>query len=158
MIQPERILLAAQGYLELGMYRESLREVGLLSMRLQDSSEALEIKALGLMGIRAWQEGLEVAQRLKRIAPDEAGGYIHSAYCLHELGQTREALDLLLQGPEALKTRAVFFYNVACYQTRLGELDAAWKMLQKAFDMDASLRQSAKRDPDLEAIKSKLGR
>ena len=32
---------------------------------------------------------------LCRIAPDKTAGYIHTAFCLHEMGKSREALELL---------------------------------------------------------------
>ncbi len=152
----ERSIIAAQGYLELGMFREVWRELHTLPTEMLGRSDVLEILALSLMGEERWAEALVVAERLREEAPGEAGGFIHSGYCLHEMGRTEEALHVLLNGPDSLRTKSVFFYNVACYQARLGLFAEAMEMLRKSFEMDASLRKSARRDPDLVALQSKI--
>jgi len=63
---------------------------------------------------------------------------------------------VLLSGPQTLRERSIFFYNVACYQARLGQLETALQTLRKCFDLDPSLRKSARRDHDLEPLWSKI--
>ncbi len=152
----ERSIIAAQGYLELGMFRDVWREIHSLPAALQESAGVLEISVLSFMGEGRWKEALEVARRLRVQRPSDPGGFIHEAYCLHELGRTREALDTLLNGPESLHKKSVFFYNAACYRAQLGEVKDAVKLLGVAFEMDGSLRRSAKHDPDLVSLKDKL--
>jgi Flp pilus assembly protein TadD len=152
----DRIIIAAHGYLELGMFRDVWRELDSLPVSQRERSEVLELQALSLMGEQRWQEALETARRLRMLRPNDPGGFIHEAYCLHELGRTREALDTLLQGPDSLQEKPVFFYNAACYRAQLGEMDDAVKLLGLAFKMDGSLRKSAKHDPDLKSLKDKL--
>lgn len=152
----ERTILAAQGYLELGMFSDVWRELHSLPAEMLGEVGVLEIFVLSLMGERRWEDALTVARRLRKERPEEAGGFIHEAYCLHELGHTNEALDVLLQGPPSLKKRAVFFYNAGCYHARLGEFDKAVQMLEKSFEMDASLKKSARHDPDLAGLKEML--
>jgi predicted Zn-dependent protease len=152
----ERSIMAAQGYLELGMFRDVWREIQELPAALRDTAEVLELSTLSLMGERRWDEALERARRLREKRPVEPSGFIHEAYCLHELGRTREALETLLNGPPSLREKPVYFYNAACYRARLGELEGAVKLLGLAFKMDGSLRRSAKHDPDLAALKDKL--
>lgn len=152
----ERSILAAQGYLELGMFRDAWWELHALPAVRLAQPDVLELLALSLMGERRWGEGLEVARRLREERPDEPGGFIHEAYCLHELGRTREALDTLLNGPDSLREKPVYYYNAACYRAQLGELEDAEKMLKLAFKMDHGLRQSARRDPDLASLKDKI--
>ncbi len=152
----ERSILAAQGYLELGMFADVWRELQALPAALRDRPEVLELSTLTLMGERRWEEALRLARRLRAEQPDDPGGFIHEAYCLHELGRTREALETLLNGPASLRKKSVYFYNAACYRARLGELADAVKLLGKAFEMDGSLRRSARHDPDLVSLKDKL--
>ena len=152
----ERSIIAAQGYLELGMFRDVWRELHSLPAALLGTADVLELSALSLMGERRWGEALEVARRLREERPEDPGGFIHEAYCLHELGRTREALNTLLKGPESLREKPVYFYNAACYRAQLGEVEDAVKLLGLAFKMDGSLRRSAKHDPDLVALKDKL--
>lgn len=152
----ERSIMAAQGYLELGMFRESLHELDAVPARLRRRPDVLEILALSLMGGRRWAEALDAARDLRKTLPDEPGGYIHEAYCLHELGRTREALETLLKGPESLHGKSVYYYNAACYRACLGEMDDAVRLLETAFEMDASLRHAAKQDPDLVSLKNQF--
>lgn len=152
----ERSIIAAQGYLELGMFGEAWREIHSMPEALRESPEVLELSALSLMGERRWEEALEVARRLRRDRPDDPGGFIHEAYCLHELRRTREALDTLLNGPASLHEKPVYFYNAACYRAQLGQLNDAVELLALAFKMDESLRRSAKHDPDLASLKDRL--
>ncbi len=156
MDEHERKVISAQGYLELGMFGEVWRELHSLPANFLERGDVLEILVLSLMGEARWKEALELAKRLRESEPGEPGGFIHEAYCLHELGRTGEALEMLLNGPPALREKPVFFYNAGCYSARLGDVAGAMKMLRKSFEMDASLRRSARFDPDLETIKDKL--
>ena len=156
MTAEERCIIAAQGYLELGMFSEVWRELHSLPSEMLGRAEVLEILALSLMGESRWEEALAVAHRLREERPLEPGGFIHEAYCLHELGRTREALDLLVNGPASLRQRPVYFYNAGCYRARLGDLEGAMQMLKLSFQMDSGLRKSAKRDPDLVELKDRL--
>ncbi len=152
----DRSILAAQGYLELGMFRDVWRELHGLPADLLSRPDVLEILALSLMGESRWDEALEVARRLREAEPTEPGGFIHEAYCLHELGRTQEALDTLMKGPPTLQQKPVFFYNAACYRARLGDVDGALTLLRKSFEMDSNLRLSARRDPDLASVRKHL--
>src|SRR5262249_48753865 len=107
-------------------------------------------------GERRWSDALEMARRLCAMEPEEPGGFIHAAYSLHELGRTREAVDMLAHGPSSLQSKAVYFYNMGCYHARLGQVKAALELLGKAFHKDKSLRREAKKDPDLDAVRSQL--
>lgn len=156
MTETERTIAAAQGYVELGLFDEARAEMQRLTAAEMERADVVELSLLCLMGERRWAEALELGRKLCQLEPDEPGGFIHAAYCLHELGRTREALDMLMKGPPALHSKAVYFYNLGCYRARLGEVDAAVRMLQKAFEKDASLRRAAKKDPDLDGVRSAL--
>ena len=156
MTDIERRIIAAQGYVELGLFAEAREELSVLPGGLFDRTDVLEITVLCLMGEHRWEEALSHARRLCAIEPEEPGGFIHAAYCLHEMSRTREAVDVLVRGPASLQGKAVFFYNMGCYRAKLGEMDAAVEMLQKAFSKDESLRRSARRDPDLDALRPRL--
>ena len=78
---------------------------------------------------------------------------LHSAFCLHELGQTEAARKVLLDGPATLHAEPVFHYNLACYECMLGNLELARVHLEKTFDLDKKFRDYAKTDPDLERLR-----
>jgi predicted Zn-dependent protease len=108
------------------------------------------------MGEQRWSEALAAAHQLCAATPDEPGGFIHAAYCLHEMNRTQEALNVLKNGPKSLRMKAVFFYNLGCYSARLGDIDEAMRHLQRSFEMKRDLRKLAERDPDLAGLRELL--
>jgi predicted Zn-dependent protease len=157
MNDADRRIVAAQGYLELGLFTEAREELRALPQDVGARPDVIELWMLCEMGDKRWPQALEMARQLCKLRPDKAGGYIHAAYCLHEMGHTRDALDMLLSGPASLQTKAVYHYNLGCYRARLGEMDGAVEALEMAFQKDASLRHAARKDRDLDGLRERLG-
>src|SRR5690349_18364185 len=103
MTELERRILAAQGYVELGLHVEARGELAHLPPDAAARVDVIELMLLCLMGEQRWAEALALTQKLCTLEPNEPGGFIHAAYCLHELGRTEEALDVLAHGPAALR-------------------------------------------------------
>lgn len=147
-------LRAAQGYAELGMVAAAWRELAAVGDEVQRrlDPDALQTEIVLLIKEGRWEDGLERSRHLNKLSPECLMGFIHGAYCLHELGRTDEALEFLRSGPRPLRREAVYHYNIACYRTVLGELDEARASLAKAIEIDPEFRHSAKSDPDLEGL------
>ncbi len=152
----ERSLLATQGYIELEMPEEALREINALSPEDQDREEVLQMRLFIFMRGRCWESALEVCGRLRATVPDGTTGYIHGAFCLHEMGRTGEARELLLSGPASLQREPTYHYNLGCYDAVLGRLDEAVSHLETSFQMDQKFREIAQYDPDLKPVKDHL--
>jgi len=152
----DRALLAAQGYLELGMVEEALAELsGVKSLEAGDP-DLVELRLHIMMHAERWSEALVVAEELLRLNPSAVPAYIHGAFALHELGRTAEARDLLLRGPEILRKDPTYHYNIGCYEAVLGNSESAKQSLERSFALDETYRGFAKKDPDLEAIRHEL--
>jgi predicted Zn-dependent protease len=149
-----RTLLAAQGYSELSMFDEALAELGTMPVDAQQHPTAVEMRLIVLMQARRWKSALATGRELTQVAPDKTSGFIHAAFCLHELGKTEEARTLLLSGPETLHTEPVFHYNLACYECVLGNVDVARAHLEKSIMLDKKFRDFAETDPDLKALRN----
>ena len=154
--ESEKIVLAAQGFLELGLPEEALAELEEIPISERSEVEVLEVEVVAFLNQQLWPEALETARQLCEAEPEKASGFIHVAYCLHETGQTQEARETLLNGPESLRSEATFYYNLGCYAARLEEFDEARQLLEKAFEMDNRLRETAKKDPDLSELRDSL--
>ena len=148
----ERSILAAQGYYELQMLGEAVTELDELPLTAQLRADVLEMRIIILMKGARWVEAVDACEKLCAVAPDLAIGYIHLAYCLHEMGRTPHARQVLLDGPAALSTDATFHYNMACYECVLGNVDIARAYLTTSLELDAKLRVHAKSDPDLRRL------
>lgn len=147
---------AACGYAELGMLSESLAELDAIEPRFQNRAEVLQLRLNYLMHKKRWAHGLEISRKLCRVAPDSTTGYLHAGYCLHQLGRTAEAKKLLVTGPVALLREPVYYYNMGCYDALLGNIQDAEVNLRISFKMDASFREIAKTDPDLQSLQAVL--
>ncbi len=156
MTETDRRIMAAQGYGELGLFNEARRELQSLPREVFERPEVIELGLLCMMGEQRWSEALAMAHQLCSAAPNEPEGFIHAAYCLHEMDRTLEALEVLKNGPKSLRMKAVFHYNLACYNARLGNMEEAMRHLHRSFEMDADLKKTARRDPDLEELRSML--
>jgi tetratricopeptide (TPR) repeat protein len=108
------------------------------------------------MRSRRWDEALAACEALREGRPELSLGYIHGAFCLHELGRTAEAMALLQEGPASLLREPVYFYNLGCYHAVLGNPEEAQNCLQTSFNMDEKFREIARYDPDLEDVIGKM--
>jgi Flp pilus assembly protein TadD len=152
-VEFERHVEAACGYAELGMSRESLAELDAIPARFQQRPEVLQLRLHHFMRSKRWTQALRVSQKLCRVAPDCGTGFLHAGFCLHQLGKTEQARELLITGPVALLKEPIYYYNMGCYEALLGNVHSAHENLQISFKMDASFRDIARRDPDLAAVK-----
>ena len=137
------------------MFDEALGELDELPKSTQRIATSVEMRLVILMKARRWAGALPAARELCRVAPDRNIGYIHYAFCLHELGKTNEARDVLLAGPQSLHSEPTFHYNLACYECRLGNLNEARAHLDRSFQLDKKFREFAKTDTDLDALRAK---
>lgn len=151
-LNPDKVLLAAQGYFELGMMEDAIAELGSLPPELQGRLDVLQMRLCACMRIHRWLDALRASEQLCELQPQEAMGYIHAAFCLHELGRTEDARVILLTGPIALRREATYYYNLGCYNAALGNIEAAQTHLQASFKLDRKFREYAKTDPDLKSV------
>ena len=148
----EQKVRIAEGYAELGMLDDALTELDELDPVHHNRLEILRMRVDVVLQKRDWQSGLQLGLRICGLHPTESCGYIHAAFCLHELGRTSEAKQTLLDGPAGLLDEPVYYYNLACYETVLGNLEQAKVYLRASFRLDKSFRELAKGDPDLQRI------
>lgn len=152
----ERKISAAQGYSELGMVEEALAEIDAIRAGHAERADVLETRLLILMRGKRWKDALAVSRKLCKAAPETPVGFIHTAFCLHELGRTREAKNVLVEGPPSLLKEPTYHYNLACYEAKLGNFAEAHAHLETSFSLDRKFREFAKTDPDIEPIRHLL--
>ncbi len=144
---------AAEGFLDLGMPEEAESELAEIGEAAVERADYWRLAAAVSMARKRWEEGAIRAGRLVALSPDSPDGYFHAAFCLHELGQTEAARNLLEKGPARLKASPIYFYNLACYEAQLGNLERARSVLAVAIRMQPAYRQIAREDPDLAPLR-----
>lgn len=99
-----------------------------------------------------WDDLLPVARDLVALQPDDPHGWIHLAQALRELGRIREAKAVLLRAEPQHTECAVIHYNLACYDSLLGNIKHARRRLALACEISPEWRTIALCDPDLRAL------
>jgi len=157
-------LEAATGWLMLGNAREARTEFELISSAARRQPVVLEVEWRLLADEKRWEAAVAVADTQVLVSPQEAAGWIHRSFALHELRRTAAARDLLLPAVKLFIHDTTIPYNLACYECQLGNLDAARRWLRKALQQHKSLdaRQEqlamAVTDPDLLPLAEEIRR
>lgn len=147
----------ALGYYELGL----LSEADALLETLVPGESSVEFQHLRILvkiDQSAWDVAEPLAEEAITLFPDRAFGYIQSAYILHELGRTAEAVAIIATAPDDPKdsVKDIIHYNQACYLAQTGQLEAALEHLKEALNVNDALLEDAREDPDLEPIRDQV--
>lgn len=145
---------AAEGWLELGNYREALAELDLISAGEQRRLEVLSLRWNITAQLKQWEACVALADTILELAPKQVFGWIHRSFALHELKRTREARDLLLPAVKRFPKSQTIPYNLACYECQLGDLAAARDWFRRALQLrnPSALRTQALADIDLKPL------
>jgi predicted Zn-dependent protease len=108
---------------------------------------------------KKWEGALHIANTIRDQLPGDPVGWVHVAYCLHELKRTQEALETLLPAEPKFPKCEMIPYNLACYMAQLGDLHSAKCWLNRAILIgnSAELKKMALSDPDLEPLWKEIG-
>ena len=152
-------LEAAEGWIELGNWREANEELEKITPQLRAHPFVLELRYKVYEAAEKWDMALEVAKGLREILPANQWGYFYTAYALHELKRTQEAYDLVKGIIRKFPKHQMMHYNLACYSCQLGNLKEAMKWLEKAIDLAGTedIRLMALHDHDLEPLWIQIG-
>lgn len=148
----ERHLLAAQGYLELGMYSDANEELEKIAPEQRYLKEVLAIRVGVYNGMKKWVLMHTVAGKLVGEDPLNPQWLISLAHAARHAQSIEAAKLVLLEAVERIPKDAVLQYNLACYECLLGVVEVAKARLQHAFKLDHSLKMKALEDEDLQAV------
>src|SRR5438309_5204936 len=120
-------LSAAVGWLELGNMAEARTELAQIGAAHREHPDVLEVRWFLSVEEKNWEEGLDVAQLLLKIAPGRSSGWLHQAYALRRVtnGGVKKAWDALLPAFDKFPKEATISYNLSCYACQMKQLDAA---------------------------------
>ncbi len=148
----ERPLMAADGYLTLGMPHDALRVVQEIAPAWRNDSAVLRARVRILLHLKLWKRAEWLAGEGVRIYPRENEFLVQRAFALHQQRRGEEAVDVLRNAPEWLRRTGILHYNLACYEAQLGDLRTARQCIRTAIELNAAFRKNAKTDPDLQAL------
>lgn len=154
-------LSAAVGWLELGNWQEANEELERIAPQLRAHPSALGLRWEIYRRAGNWDLGAAVAETMRKMEPGEVGWALNLAYAARrrEGGGLEAAKAILADAQRQFPTEPMVPYNLACYGCQLGDLKAAWSLLEKAFKTgDAKkIKLMALHDPDLEPFWKRIG-
>ncbi|MEO0414821.1 MAG: hypothetical protein AAF226_07700 [Verrucomicrobiota bacterium] len=143
-------LTEAWGYIELGMYDEAWKVLDTIAGVETHEAEALSTRISIALDEGKASKALPFCEELCKRFATCPEGFVQGAYCLHALGKTESARELLQSGPQSLRKDHVYFYNLACYEAALGNDSVGMAWLRRSIEIDPKARVDALRDKDLE--------
>jgi len=149
-------LRAAQGWLELGDWREATGELERIGPELRSHPDVLDVRFHICAEAGNWDAAAKIARELVQISPTEAQFWISHAYATRRMpgGGIPQAKEILSEAQRLFPKERIISYNLACYDCQLGNNTEAGKWLAIAFDLgDAEqVKMMALKDPDLKPL------
>ena len=147
-----RHLLAAEGYIDLGMYAEAGAELSSLEPAYFALEQTLVLQLCVYAGLHRWQQAHELATALAKQDPENPQWAIWSASAACRLQSVEAAKGILLDALVSHPDNANIHYNLSCYETRLQHYRKAQRHLARAIQLDPRFKMVAMDDADLEPL------
>jgi tetratricopeptide (TPR) repeat protein len=142
----------AAGYAELGMYLDADVELDRIDPYSRATPEVLAVRVAIYRGLKKWELMRDIAKKLADFEPNDIQWTVSLAYATRRTESIKAAKEILLSAQATFPREAVIPYNLACYESQLGDLRSARKYLKRTFEIDATWRSVALDDPDLKPL------
>jgi tetratricopeptide (TPR) repeat protein len=145
-------LLAAEGYLDLGLPLDANEELEKIAPEKRDESDVLILRLEIYETLEKWELVQTVAKTLINRHPDSIDWFVSLANATRRTESIEAARSILLTAVTGQPRVAIFHYHLACYECQIGEIEVAKSRLMQAFNLDPQLRMKALDDADLETV------
>ncbi len=143
----------ANGYRELGMFKDAHQELDGLPDRLQNEEDTRKMRLSLCMEAGNWKQALPFAESLAKENLEESGYLVNLAYVVRRASSMKKAKAILLEASDRFPEEAIIHYNLGCYECQEDNLTIAKTRIAKAISLDPSYLDLAKKDEDLQALK-----
>ncbi len=147
-----KALSYANGYRELGMFKESLEELSNLPEKLAIRIKALQMKLAVYFDAKDWPAAECVAKEISLREPNDPSHFVNLAFATRRAKSTEKAKAILLNAVERFPNVSIVHYNLGCYACISGDLETAKDRLVKSISLDPAYLDTAKCDEDLTAL------
>lgn len=148
----QKILDAACGYVELGMYLDANEQLENVDPFNRAAPEILALRVAIYSGLKKWDLMLEISKRLVEFQPNDVQWTVSFAYATRRADSIEAARGILLNAESKFPKEAIIPYNLAFYECRLGNVESAKDYLKRVFESDRSWRLQALDDADLQPL------
>ena len=154
-------LLAAQGWAELGDFKEADAELRRIDEALRAHPQVLGVRYEIYARSKRWDLAAEVAEMLVEAFAHDAGVWVSLAYAVRRKtdGGIPQAREILTKARTLFPAETLIVYNLACYDCQLGDEASALQWLEQAVALGSKkeIKQMALKDQDLKPLWGKIG-
>ena len=153
-LEPEnqRLLTAAQGFLELGLPLDAHDEIESMDAEVRHVPEVLEVRVEIYRALKKWELMQTVAKKLTEAEPADSRWPLAWAYATRRAESLDAARFILVEAWKVHEREPLFPLNIACYLCQLGQTEIAKGVLKVAFKLDPNMRLMALDDEDLKPL------
>ena len=165
----QAILREASGYIELGellvhqdapvppsgqkLLHRALDLLAVLPEPTRSTAIAKLLEGEALRALGRFEEGLVALRLVTEQEPKRLEAWLGMGWCLKRLGRLDDAILSLEQGLRASPRQPILLYNLACYHSLAGGVQAAIEHLTKAISLDGRYRDLTGAEPDFDPIR-----
>ncbi|MEK0451642.1 MAG: hypothetical protein RL088_3910 [Verrucomicrobiota bacterium] len=148
----QRRLVAAQGFLELGLPLDANAELEEIDADMRNLPEVLAVRLEIYRVLGRWELMQTVAKRLSLVEPHQPSWIVSLAEATREVESAEAAYEILQKAAESHPNAANLHYKLACYGAVVGDITAAKHHISRAFELNKALRLQALDEKDLRAM------
>lgn len=130
--QNQKIILAAQGYLEIGMVEDALKELETLPDKEKMSNECLAVYVEIFRETGEWDRMEKIAQLLCQTDKKNVKRWLDCAFARYHLDSVESARATLLAATKRFPNEALVHFQLACCECQLGNIAEAKKHLNES--------------------------
>lgn len=158
MPSDERILVQAEGYLELGLPRSAMESLSAIS----DAGQAEHpypyhyLMADSLRQCKEFELAIRHFESARRERPAETASYFGKSWCFKRIGRLDDAIDSLIEAERVCQMASLqdewtlVHYNLSCYYSLAGRKREMLDRLGKALERDKKYLAGISSEPDFD--------
>jgi tetratricopeptide (TPR) repeat protein len=166
----DHLFRRASGYIELGellvtgeaapppvatkLLRRALAELDQLPAERRTEVDACLLEGEALRALGEWEAAIPALTRAANGRPGRLEAWLGLGWCRKRLGRLDEAIAALDRGLLVFPDQPILLYNLACYHSLAGDVQAAIDHLAGAIALDDRFRDLTGAERDFDAIRS----
>jgi predicted Zn-dependent protease len=144
--------MAAQGYVELGMFEDASNELEEIEAESRTLPEVLDLRYTIYAAMGQWSLAAVSARHTATQFPKEPAGWIRWAYAARRCKSIEEAKRILLDAERQHPRDGAIQFNLGCYACQQGDHEEAKRRVSAAISLSGKFRWAALHDLDLKPL------
>ena len=150
----ERLLAAAEGYRDLGLFEHALTALDEIPESDQTRFAVHALRGDILKNLERYDEALLSLKSALEEKPEDVPLLLSMAWCYKRTRQLAKAIESTEQAYRCSPSNPLILYNLGCYWALAGNKTQALSWLGRALRMDKSLRGLVSAEHDFDSIRT----